>query len=120
MKGSDRFFVEGVACRINGLSWPVANVSVGGLFVATDFALMVGQVIELELILQDRPPFRVLAKVTWLNDPAEPKAPDLPRGFGFHITRIGLADKLAIVDLLKRTPPAALRERRHDHGPEHG
>ena len=116
MKGTDRFYVDGVICRLNGLSWPVANVSISGLFVATDFPLAVGQVVDFELVLQDRTPFRALAKVTWLNDPAEPKAPDLPRGFGFQIIRIGLAEKLAIVDLLKRASPTALLERRQEHG----
>lgn len=112
MRGSDRFFVEGFTCLYDGRPLPVANVSVGGLFVATELPLMVGQVVELELALQGREPFRVLARVSWFNDPETPKAPDLPQGFGIQITRIGLADKLAIVDVLKRTPPAALRERR--------
>ena len=112
MKGSDRFFVDGITCRVDGKELPVANVSVGGLFVATELPLLVGQVLELELGLQGRDPFRVMARVTWFNDHEAPKAPDLPQGFGIQITRIGLADKLAIVDALKRTPPAAMRERR--------
>lgn len=112
MKGSDRFLVGGVNCVLEGRSLPVANLSVGGLFVATDLPLQVGQLIEMEVALQGREPFRVLARVSWYNDPEAPKAPDLPPGFGVQIMRIGLADKLAIVDLLKRTPPAALRDGR--------
>ena len=114
MRGSDRFFVDGIQCEYDGRALPVANVSVGGLFVATELPLLVGQVVELQLGLHGREPFRVLARVSWFNDPESPKAPDLPQGFGIQITRIGLADKLAIVDVLKRTPPAAMRERRRD------
>ena len=115
MKSGDRFFVQGVTCEYGGQILPVANVSVGGLFVATDLPLLVGQVLELHLTLEGREPFRVLARVSWFNDPETPKAPDLPQGFGIQITKIGLADKLAIVDVLKRTPPAAMRERRREN-----
>ena len=114
MKSGDRFFIQGITCEYDGKVLPVANVSVGGLFVATELPLLVGQVLELQLALTGRDPFRVLARVSWFNDPESPKAPDLPQGFGIQITRIGLADKLAIVDVLKRTPPAAMRERRRE------
>ena len=114
MRGSDRFFVDGIVCRFDGRDLRVANLSVGGLFVATDMAPPVGQVVELQLVLIGREPFKVLARVSWFNDPESPKAPDLPQGFGIQVTRIGLAEKLAIVDLLKRTPSAALRERRRE------
>jgi hypothetical protein len=114
VKSGDRFFIQGITCEYDGQVLPVANVSVGGLFVATELPLLVGQVLELHLGLAGRDPFRVLARVSWFNDPDSPKAPDLPQGFGIQITRIGLADKLAIVDVLKRTPPAAMRERRRE------
>ena len=115
MKSGDRFFINGITCEYGGHTLRVANVSVGGLFVATDLPLLVGQVLELHLALDGREPFRVLARVSWFNDPEAPKAPDLPQGFGIQITKIGLADKLAIVDVLKRTPPAAMRERRREN-----
>ena len=114
MKGSDRFFVDGVVCRIHGTALRVANLSVGGMFVATELPLLpliAGQVVELELVLRDRPPFAALARVSWVNEPPNLKAPDLPHGAGIQITRIGMAEKLAIVDFLKRTPPDALRDR---------
>jgi hypothetical protein len=114
MNSTDRFFVEGITCRYDGRPLRVANVSVGGVFVATDLSLAVGQVLELEIGLGDRAPFRVLARVSWFNDPRAPKAPDLPQGYGIQITRISLADKLAIVDVLRRTPTAATRERRRN------
>jgi Tfp pilus assembly protein PilZ len=102
MKGSDRYFVDGVVCRLQGQDLRVANMSVSGLFAATENPLPSGQVVELELQLAERPPFMVLARVTWVNDPAAPRAPHLPQGFGVQITRIALPDKLAIVELLKR------------------
>jgi hypothetical protein len=111
MKGSDRFFVDGVVCRIHGTALRVANLSVGGMFVATELPLIAGQIVELELVLRDRSPFAALARVSWVNEPPNLKAPDLPHGAGIQITRIGMADKLALVDFLKRTPPDALRDR---------
>jgi PilZ domain-containing protein len=111
MKGSDRFFVDGVVCRIHGTALRVANLSVGGMFVATELPLIAGQIVEVELVLKDRPPFAALARVSWVNEPPHLKAPDLPHGAGIQITRIGMADKLALVDFLKRTPPDALRDR---------
>jgi PilZ domain-containing protein len=102
VKGSDRYFVDAVTCRLEGREMRVANMSVSGLFAASDHPLPAGQVVELELQIEQRPPFNVLARVTWVNDPAAPRAPQLPQGFGVQITRIALPDKLAILDLLKR------------------
>ena len=102
LKGSDRYVVEDVLCRLDGQVLQVLNLSVSGLFVAAETPLPAGQVIELELALGGRPPFRVLAKVTWVNDPLSGKAPQLPRGFGVQITRIALPDKVAIVEALKQ------------------
>jgi hypothetical protein len=93
--------VDGALCRLDGQVLHVLNLSVSGLFVASETPLPAGQVIELELALGGRPPFRVLGKVTWVNDPLSRRAPLLPRGFGVQITRIALPDKLAIVEALK-------------------
>jgi hypothetical protein len=49
--------------------------------------------------------------VSWTNDPAAPRAPDLPQGLGIRITRIALPDKVALLDLLKRTSPGHVRQR---------
>jgi len=102
LKGSDRYVVDGALCRIDGQVLHVLNLSVSGLFVAAETALPPGLAIELELALGGRPPFRVLGKVTWVNDPLSRKAPLLPRGFGVQITRIAMPDKLAIVEALKQ------------------
>ena len=57
---------------------------------------------KLELDVDDRGPYEVLGRVTWVNEGHAPKAPDLPKGFGVRITQIGLPAKLAIVNALKR------------------
>jgi hypothetical protein len=101
MKASDRYLVDGATCRLDGLELPVSNLSVGGLFVAADRLPMKGQVLGLELALGGRPPFRILGKVTWVNDVDQPVASDLPRGFGVKITEIAFPDKIALVNALK-------------------
>jgi len=102
MKASDRFFVEGVRCQALGAELPVANLSVGGFYVASDAIPILGQIVDLEMALGERPPFKLSGRVSWVNDPAEPRAAELPRGFGIKIVRIDFQDKLAIVDFLKR------------------
>jgi hypothetical protein len=110
VKARDRFLLPAIACRLDGMELPVANVSVGGLFLATELAVFTGQVLELELALGGLDPFRVQARVTWLNEPDDPRAPDLPRGFGVQITRIGLREKLALLEAIKRSPAAPMRD----------
>ena len=110
MKATDRYFVDGVICELNGRAMRVANLSVGGLFAATEEPPMPGQFVSLELKLKERS-FTVLGQVTWINDPAAPRAPDLPQGFGVKITKIAFPDKLAILDLLKRSSGGAVRGR---------
>jgi Tfp pilus assembly protein PilZ len=103
MKATDRYFVDGVSCALEcGRPLPVANLSVGGLFAATDRLPMEGQVLALALTLGERPAFNIVGQVTWINDPQSPRAPDLPQGFGIKIKQIDMADKLAILDLLRR------------------
>jgi hypothetical protein len=113
MKADDRYLLEDVVCRFDGLVRPVANLSVGGFFVVSDQPPIPTQVLELELVVGDRPPFRVLGKVCWINDPRAPRAKDLPQGFGVKITQIAFPDKLAIVAALKRASPDTL----HRGGP---
>lgn len=109
MKGTDRFVVEGVSCVLHGRSLPVANLSVGGFFAAMARPPARGEVLELDLALKERPPFRVMGKVTWINEAKAPRSPSLPEGFGFKILRIALPDKIALVDFLKRASPATLK-----------
>lgn len=102
MKASERYLVEDVSCELNGKQMAVANLSVGGLFVASDDPPIQGQVVALEIRLQGREPFVVHGQVSWINAPDQPKAPGLPQGFGVKITRVAFPDKLAILDFLKR------------------
>jgi PilZ domain len=111
MKATDRFNIEGVLCELGGRRFAVANLSISGLFAITDLPLTAGQHVEMTLHLPDRNPFRVRGLVSWTNDAAAPRAPDLPQGLGIRITRIALPDKVALLDLLKRTSPAAVRPR---------
>jgi hypothetical protein len=102
MKASDRFFVDGVRCRVFGAEHPVANLSVGGFYVASEQTPILGQILDLEMVLGERPAFRMSGRVTWVKDPGDAQAAELPRGFGIKIIRIDFQDKLAIVDFLKR------------------
>ena len=111
MKATDRFIIEGVVCELDGRQLEVANLSISGLFAITDLVLMPGQHVEIMLRLPGRAPFRLLGQVSWTNDPAAPRAPDLPQGLGIRITRIALPDKVALLDLLKRTSPGNVRHR---------
>ena len=102
MRSSERFFISGVTCRLDRDGLPVANLSVGGLFAATERPPLLGQVVKLELLLGEGESYEVMARVTWLNDGASRRAPRLPCGFGVRITQIGLPAKLAILNVLKR------------------
>lgn len=112
MKAEDRFFVDGVICTLDGVAMRVANLSVGGLYAATERPPMRGQLVVLEVALRDRPPFNVTGLVTWVNPPETASAPELPPGFGIKITKIAFPDKLAILDLLRRAGAEAVRRRR--------
>jgi PilZ domain len=109
LKGTDRFLVQGVVCALHGSPLAVANLSVGGLFAATQALPPPGEILELDLTLPGRPSFRVMGKVAWINEARTPRARDLPQGFGFKILRIALPDKIGLVDFLKRASPSRLR-----------
>lgn len=108
MKPSERFFVDGVQCRLDGDGLAVANLSVGGFFAATKRPPLLGQVVKLELLLGESETYEVMGTVSWLNDGSSRRAPHLPHGFGVRITRIGLPAKLAILNVLKRAERARL------------
>jgi len=109
MKGSDRYSIDGVLCHFDGQPLPVTNLSVGGFFAATDRPPAKGLVVALDLALQGREPFPVLATVTWINNGDEPQNNRLPRGFGVKITKIAFQDKLAILNVLKQSDPSRQR-----------
>jgi hypothetical protein len=111
VKATERFFLDGVTCRYDGRGLPVANLSVGGLFAATERPPLRGQTVSLELDLGDNTRHPMLATVTWVNDGHDPRAPELPAGFGVRITRIDFPSKLAIVHALKRAGDGGQRTR---------
>ena len=79
VKSSERFFIDGVICRLDGDGLPVANLSVGGLFAATERPPLLGQVVRLELLLGERESYEVVGRVTWLNDGLGAAGPQLPQ-----------------------------------------
>lgn len=110
MKGSDRFFIEGVSCAMGSHVLPVANLSVGGFYVATPLPPPAGQVLPLLLALGERR-CEIMARVTWVNDGHAHRPGDLPAGFGVKITQMTLPDKLALVALLRRSADSGAASR---------
>jgi hypothetical protein len=102
VKASDRYFVEGVTCRLDGEALVVTNLSVSGLFAASDRAPLPGQAVSMELVFDGKTSFPIVGTVTWVNVDQSPKAPELPPGFGVRIGSIPLPAKLAILDALRR------------------
>jgi hypothetical protein len=105
VKASDRYAVQGVTCRLDGRVLPVTNLSVSGLYVASDRPPLSGQAVSLELVFDGKPSFAIVGTVTWVNTAIDPKAPELPPGFGVKIASIPLPAKLAILDALRRARP---------------
>lgn len=113
MKPTDRFYVEGVFCHVDGQSLRVVNLGPGGLFAVSRKALpKLNETVLLDLQLRSREPFRVIAEVSWLNDPDDPTSPDFPPGFGVRFTRITKEDGKAIEDLLRHADPVLRPARR--------
>lgn len=109
MKSSDRYLVPGAWCELDGARLPVANLSVGGFFVASPQPPMAGQTLAMRLQVDVRA-FSIVGKVTWVNRGPAPRNAELPTGFGVQITKIAFPDKLALLNLLKARTPAP----RHD------
>lgn len=103
MRATDRFPVEGVTCSLEDQAMRVTNLSLSGLFAATERPPLAGQVVSLELSLPGHGPFTVVGAVSWINPRETPRAPELPPGFGLRITKMELLAKVAILDLLKRS-----------------
>lgn len=104
MKARDRFFVDGVSCRVDGVTCRVANLGTGGFFVASDRPPQLGQTLVMDLLLPDRPACRVVGEVSWIN--AAGQHPDeMPPGFGIRLTRIESEVRDAIAELLRLSAP---------------
>jgi Tfp pilus assembly protein PilZ len=107
MRARDRFPVNGVTCSLENQAMRVTNLSLSGLFAATERPPLEGQIVSLELSLPGRGPFTVVGAVSWINPRERPRTPGLPPGFGFRITKMPLPAKVAILDLLKRSAEAS-------------
>lgn len=104
MKARDRFFVDGVTCRVDGQTYRVANLGTGGFFAASDTPPRLGQTLVMDLILPKRGACRIVGEVSWIN--ASGQHPDeLPPGFGIRMVRLDPVDRDAIEDLLRLSAP---------------
>src|SRR5690349_2520272 len=116
MRSTDRFSIDDVRCEFAGGSHVVADLSVGGFFVAADSPLPLGQSVAFDLIFPDGWRVGAVGRVAWINGPDDTRRAGLPVGFGITITQIAFPDKLAIVGRLRsatRQPePVAARSGR--------
>jgi hypothetical protein len=113
LKATGRFYVEGVFCHLNGQTLRVVNLGQGGLYaVARRSQPRANDTVLLDVRLRSRAPFQVVAEVCWVNDPAAPRSPDFPPGFGARFTRITREDGNAIAELCRHADPVLRRPRR--------
>ena len=106
MRSTGRFSVEGARARTWGTDCAVVNASSAGLFLASTSPPPIGQSLTLELTLAEERPMSVSARVIWINDRIHPGARHLPPGFGVRIQRMGLTEKLALIQFLRTQRPA--------------
>jgi Tfp pilus assembly protein PilZ len=111
MKGSDRFAGEELraVCTCCGRELSVVNLSLGGLFVASDILPRVGEIVTLELILPDKSPVKLQGTVAWTNEGALRRAPELPEGYGIRLVQVDIMTKLALLNYLKQTDSHQVR-----------
>jgi hypothetical protein len=102
LRSTDRFVLDGIRASLYGQGVDVADISVGGLFVATPSLPLPGTALILELVIEGHPPFEVGGSVVWVNTSPERRAARLPDGFGFQIRKIALVDKLTLVNRLRQ------------------
>ncbi len=105
MKPRDRYYVQGVYCRIDGETMRVANLGVNGLFAVTSRSLSVGETVIVELQLSPKDSFRIIGEVSWVNPVGTPATPALPEGMGVRFTRMASTDKETLIEALKRADP---------------
>lgn len=65
------------------------DVSQGGLYLKTDFPLLVGETLTLIFSLPDQnKSISCKAKITWVNDPDNPLKPEFPPGVGVRFDNL--------------------------------
>ena len=102
MKATDRHFVDDVVCVFEGANelMRVANLSVRGLFAATQHPPELGQLVTVQLRLPRRDCW-LMGKVSWVNEPSRPINASLPEGFGLMFAGVPADDRVAIRDVLR-------------------
>ena len=120
MRSTDRFSLEAVECALGGHRLPVANLSVGGFYVACEPPPPLGQSVAFELFFADGWRMSAVGRVAWVNGLESAGTSGLPAGCGITITKIAFPDKLAIIDRLRRASgsPAERRGPDWDDRPE--
>jgi CheY-like chemotaxis protein len=87
-----KFRVYGVS-----LSGELLDVAPNGIFVAADYEVEVGSVIEVVFELPDKGPvIQARGRVAWLNSTQWRKNPKLPAGFGIEFMALGDEAKAAL------------------------
>jgi hypothetical protein len=114
MRSTDRFSLEAVECAMGGHRLPVANLSVGGFYVACEPPLPLGQSVAFELAFADGWCMPAVGRVAWVNGPQAAARSGLPAGCGITITKIAFPDKLALIDRLRRASGTASERRGPD------
>ena len=115
MRSTDRFSIDDVRCHVAGAALPVANLSVGGFYIACDPPLPLAQSLALELVFADGWRMPAVGRVVWVNA-GSAASPGLPKGCGITITQIAFPDKLALVDRLRRANLSRVERRGPDPG----
>jgi len=84
-KAKLKFRVHGVT-----LSGECVDIGENGVYVAADYAIDLGSVLEMTFTLSDRKEtaIQVRGKVAWLNTNKEKKKPELPEGFGVEFIEL--------------------------------
>lgn len=113
MRSTDRFSLQDVKCLLGGHSLPVANLSLGGFYVACTPPLPLAQSVAFDLVFGDGWRLSAVGRVVWVNGDETAAPSGLPPGCGITITKIAFPDKLALVDRLRRAPESPAERRAH-------
>lgn len=111
MKGTDRYHIPGLTCDLEGRELRVVNLSVGGLFAATEEPPLVGRVVTIQLRLKGPSPLEIVGSVNWLNEAGRLRVPHLGPGFGLKFLRLSFANRMELLRVLGEADPAAMRAR---------
>jgi hypothetical protein len=111
MKASDRFSAGPVraTCACCGRIYEVLNLSLGGMFLAGESHPRVGHGLTIDVSVPAHPAFRVTVSVAWTNAGEEPRAPELPLGFGVRIQNIDMVAKISLLQYLRRIEEQRVR-----------